>query len=132
MFLRAALVVIFLFHGGQKALGWFGGDGWTVTIESMVGLGIPVVLGFLTILSEVLVVLLLLFGFLTRLAALIVCLLMAGSLYFMQGGLAFSEFETPLFVLASALSLLFSGAGGFSIDRKISGALLPPLSGLIR
>lgn len=120
-------MAVFLFHGGQKSLGLFGGAGWNATLEIMAGLGIPTVLAVATIFLEIAIVPLLLLGFLTRLAALIGCMLMAGSLYFIHGGSSFPDLQAPLLILACSLALFFQGGGGLSLDHQISRALLPPL-----
>lgn len=130
VFLRLILVAIFLFHGGQKCFGWFGGEGWLKTLQIMTGssgLGLSSALAAAVIVLEIALVPLLFLGFLTRLAALIGCVLMVGALYYVHGGSSFVELQVPLLVLASCLALLFSGAGAMSLDRKISSALLPPL-----
>ncbi|MEX1118432.1 MAG: DoxX family membrane protein [Terrimicrobiaceae bacterium] len=127
VFLRLVLVAIFLFHGGQKCFGWFGGEGWMATLAALSEIGLPTILGAVVMIVEFVIAPLLLLGFLTRLAALLGCGLMFGSLYFIYGGSAFLELQAPLLVLASCLALLFSGGGGLSIDRAISSALLPPI-----
>ncbi len=127
VFLRLVLVAIFLFHGGQKCFGWFGGEGWSATLATLADVGLPAVLAATAMAVEFAIAPLLFFGFLTRLAAFLGCGLMFGTLYFIYGGSAFLELQAPLLVLASCLALLFSGGGGMSIDRAISSALLPPI-----
>jgi len=39
--IRVMLGVVFLYHGGQKLFGWFGGSGLAATGEFMAGMGIP-------------------------------------------------------------------------------------------
>jgi len=132
VFLRMALVAIFTFHGSQKAFGWFGGDGYFATLRLMTngtGLGLPSVLATAAIVGELLVAVLLFFGFLTRMAGFLVVVLMAGAIWLIHSGTAFSHLEFPLLVLASGVSLIFSGGGYFSLDRRISAVLLPPYSG---
>jgi len=128
LFLRLALTSIFVFHGCQKAFGWFGGDGWTATITSMTdanNLGLPFLIAAAVIIVEPLIALSLFFGFLTRLAALAVTILMVGALVYVHTSENFLDLQTPLLVLASGLALLFSGGGFLSIDRGISSGLLP-------
>jgi putative oxidoreductase len=128
VFLRLALVTIFLYHGGQKAFGWFGGEGFVESLRllsDVSSLGIPVLLAAVAIVVEVAVVPLLFFGIFTRLAALGATAVVAGAIHFIHAGRPFSELEFPLLTLASCVSLVFSGGGLFSLDRRISGHLLP-------
>lgn len=130
LFLRLTLSVIFFYHSARKLLGWFDGEGLTATINAMTeaeGLGLSALLAATAIVAEVFVVPLLFFGLLTRFAALLVVSLMAGALYIVHAGGPFIELQLPLTILACGLSLLFSGAGRFSLDRSISRALLPDI-----
>src|SRR5258706_11777238 len=68
--LRLVLGVVFFAHGAQKALGWFGGYGFTGTMGFFTGMmHIPAVFAFLAIAAEFLGGLGLIFGLLTRVAA---------------------------------------------------------------
>ena len=54
--LRLALAAVFLYHGGQKAFGWFGGKGWTETLTQWTaadGLNFPYWLAALGVLAEI-------------------------------------------------------------------------------
>ena len=127
-FLRLALAVIFFYHGVQKTLGWFGGDGWTRTTElwtSSEGYNLPYIIVAFLLIAELAVCLGLLFGFLTRLAALAVVIIMGIVLIFVHGGTTFEAVEFPLMLLAAGLSLVVTGGGYFSLDRAISVNLLP-------
>src|SRR3981081_4025642 len=75
--LRLVLGVVFFAHGAQKALGWFGGYGFSGTMGFFTHqLGIPAPLAFLAICAEFLGGLGLIVGFLARVAAFgIVCTL---------------------------------------------------------
>lgn len=67
---RIALAITLFPHGAQKLLGWFGGGGFTGTMEFMTGkAGLPWIIGFIFILIEFFAPLLLLFGLYTRFAA---------------------------------------------------------------
>ena len=132
VFLRMALVAIFFFHGAQKAFGWFGGDGYLATLQLMTksaGLGLPNVLATTAIVGELLVSVLLFFGLLTRLASLLAAALICGAIWLVHSGAAFTQLEFPLLVLASTISLFFSGGGYFSLDRRIGTLILPPYRG---
>src|ERR1700741_765173 len=68
--LRLVLGVVFFAHGAQKALGWFGGPGFSGTMGMFTGyLHIPAPLAFLAIAAEFFGGLGLILGFLTRIAA---------------------------------------------------------------
>lgn len=127
-FLRLALATIFVFHGGQKAFGWFGGDGWHATIAAWgaaSGPGLPAAVTTAFIAAELAIPVLLVPGFLTRLGGLAVIILMAGELFFVSGGTTFDAVQLPLMILSAGLALLFVGGGHLSIDRSLSRNLLP-------
>jgi putative oxidoreductase len=68
--LRLVIGVVFFAHGAQKALGWFGGYGFTGTMGFFTGMmHIPAVFAFLAIAAEFLGGLGLILGLLTRVAA---------------------------------------------------------------
>src|SRR5262249_5184641 len=60
----------FFSHGAQKMLGWFGGPGFSATMQSFNQMGIPDFLAFLAIAAEFFGGLALIVGFLGRVAAL--------------------------------------------------------------
>jgi putative oxidoreductase len=66
---RVVLGVVFVAHGAQKVLGWFGGYGFGPTMGSMEHMGIPAPFAFLAIAAEFAGGLGLIFGLLTRVAA---------------------------------------------------------------
>jgi putative oxidoreductase len=69
--LRLVLGVVFFAHGAQKALGWFGGYGFTGAMGFFTGMmHIPAVFAFLAIAAEFLGGLGLILGLFTRVAAL--------------------------------------------------------------
>ncbi len=125
-----ALVAIFLYQGGQKAFGWFGGEGWLATIQawtSAEGVTMPTVVISAAIIAELAVVVMLFFGLLTRLGGLIVVILMGAAIYYVHGGTTFENVQLPLTILAAGLALLFMGGGHLSIDRAIGSNLLPTI-----
>ena len=68
--LRVALGVIFFAHGAQKVLGWWGGTGFSGTMDFFThGIGIPTLFAVLAIMAEFLGGIGLIFGLLTRVAA---------------------------------------------------------------
>src|SRR5262249_933994 len=60
----------FFSHGAQKMLGWFGGPGFSATMQSFNQMGIPDFLAFLAIAAEFFGGLALIVGFLGRVASL--------------------------------------------------------------
>ena len=129
-FLRMALVAIFLYQGGQKAFGWFGGEGWLATVNawtSAEGVNMPTILISAAIVAELAVVVMLFFGLLTRLGGLLVVILMGAAIFYVHGGTTFENVQLPLTILASGLALLFMGGGHLSIDRAIGSNLLPTI-----
>ena len=131
--LRLVLGVVFFAHGAQKALGWFGGFGFSGTMGFFTGtMHIPAVFAFLAIMAEFLGGIGLLLGFLTRIAAfgigvnMMVAILMVHHEFgfFMNwGGNQKGEgFEFHTLVLAMVAYLLIKGAGAFSVDRALSVA----------
>src|SRR5664279_1509445 len=70
LILRLALAVVFFPHGAQKALGWFGGYGFTASLGFFTGkMGIPTVFALLAIAAEFLGSLGLFVGLLARVAS---------------------------------------------------------------
>jgi putative oxidoreductase len=131
---RALLGAVMLPHGAQKLLGWFGGYGFSGTIDYFSGtLHIPSALGFLVIMSEAFGSLGLLLGLGTRLAAFGSAATMIGAVltthlpvgFFMNwfGNQPGEGFEYHLLALALALPLVVRGGGAFALDRKLLAAL---------
>jgi len=129
--LRLALGIVFFAHGAQKALGWFGGYGFSGTMGFFTGtLHIPAVFAVLAIMAEFLGGLGLLFGLLTRIAAFGIAANMLVAIYavhlpfgfFMNwsGAQKGEGFEYHLLVLAMTAFLMIKGAGAASLDRVLS------------
>ncbi len=131
MILRVLLGVVFLPHGMQKLLGWFGGYGFSGTYGFFTGNGIPALFAVLAILAEGLGSLGLLTGFLTRVAALgigtnmVVAVLMIhhkfGFFMNWDGKQPGEGIEYHILVIAIALALIIKGGGKWSIDGLIAG-----------
>ena len=80
LIIRLALGVIFVAHGAQKLLGWWGGAGFAGTIAQLTKMGMLAPLAVLVIVAEFFGGLGILFGALTRLAAFgIACVMVGGS-----------------------------------------------------
>jgi putative oxidoreductase len=131
---RLALGVVFVAHGAQKVLGWFGGHGLSATINAFKGMGVPAPAAALAAFIEFLGGLALLVGFLARPAAvgIIVVMLVAVAKVHARHGFFINFAGTPgkghgyefnFVLIAMALSILIGGAGVLSIDRAIWLAL---------
>ena len=130
--LRLVLAAVFIVHGGQKTVGWMGGDGWSATLAkwtSPEGLDLSYAAAIFGILAELLGALGMLTGFCTRLSALLLVGVMANAIalvHWQNGFLAPKGYEYPLTLGCIALALVFSGGGRLSMDRLFTGQLLPP------
>ena len=126
--LRIPVGIIFAAHGAQKLFGWFGGYGLEGTGQffASVGLNPGYLMALLAGLAEFLGGLALVFGLLVRPAAAALALAMLIAIFAVHWSKGFfaasGGYEYALALLAASLSLLFSGAGRFSIDRAITGA----------
>lgn len=128
--LRVALAVVIFPHGAQKVLGWFGGYGFSATLQYFTEtLGIPAPLAVLVILAEFLGPIGLAIGFLARPAALGILAVMIGALFFhVQNGFFMNwsgqqsgeGFEFHLLAIAIAAAVAILGAGPLSLDRHLT------------
>src|SRR5579863_1022055 len=134
LLLRVMLGLLMFPHGAQKLLGWFCGVGFGGTMGVFTQkMNLPAPLAFLIILGESVGSLILIVGFLTRFAALSLATIMVGAIalvhwpngFFMNwfGQQAGEGFEYHLMVIAIAASLVLSGGGRWSVDRKIAETL---------
>lgn len=130
MVLRATLALVMFPHGAQKALGWFGGYGWTGTMGFLTEhIGMPGFAAAGVILLELLGPLLLLAGLGTRAVALGFVGIMLGAIvtvhapfgFFMNwsGSQQGEGFEFHLLVIGAALALLWTGGGRWSLDGRL-------------
>jgi putative oxidoreductase len=131
---RLALGIVILPHGMQKALGLFGGYGFSGTLGFFHSMGMPYLIGALVILAEFVGSIGVLLGFGTRFMALSILLTMSGAAvlgghinngFFMNWfGMQKGEgVEYFILVIGLALALLISGSGKFSFDNLISKKL---------
>lgn len=121
LLLRMGVGVIMICHGWPKLAG--GQERWAALGGAMRHLGIdfwPMIWGFLAAMSETLGGALLALGFLTRPAALALTFTMAVATlaeYRTSSG-AFNEWSHPAVVGIVCFSMLFIGAGKYSVDRS--------------
>jgi putative oxidoreductase len=131
LILRVTLGVVMFPHGAQKLLGWFGGYGFSGTMDMFTNkMGIPAALAFLVIMTEFFGSLGLILGFLTRVAAFGVFCIMVVAIamvhwpngFFMNwsGKQAGEGFEYHLLAIGIALVLMIYGAGKGSIDQGVA------------
>ena len=132
--LRLFLGLVFFPHGMQKVFGWFGGSGFSATMDIFTSkAGFPAALAFLAIMAESLGVVALIAGFFTRIAALgigvnmIVCALgnHVKNGFFMNwmGTQKGEGFEYHLLAVAISAALIISGGGKWSLDGLIDRKL---------
>ena len=129
---RLVLGVVYFAHGSQKALGWFGGYGFTGTMGFFTHMmHIPALFAFLAIMAEFLGGLGLIVGLLGRVAAFgITCnMLVAIFMVHARNGLFMNwtgqqkgeGIEFHLLAIALCIMIMVRGSGAFSIDRALSG-----------
>jgi len=131
LFARLTLGAIMFPHGAQKALGWFGGYGFSGTMNFFTGtLHIPTLFAFLAIAAEFAGALALITGVLSRVAALGIAAVMVVAIatahsshgFFMNwaGNQKGEGFEFHLLALGLALIVIVHGAGKASVDGLLT------------
>jgi putative oxidoreductase len=129
---RLTLGIVMFPHGAQKVLGWFGGYGFSGTMNSFTQqMHIPAVFAVLAIAAEFLGSLGLITGFLSRIAAfgiavnMIVAIKMAHGAngFFMNwfGNQKGEGFEYHLLAIGLAVIVMIYGGGKASVDAAIAG-----------
>lgn len=129
---RLGVGPIFIAHGAQLVLGWWGGRGLAATVEGFQGMGFPLWVAYAVPLVQLVGGLGVLFGLLTRLSGLGLAVVMGGAIYlvhwqhgfFMNHMLEVGKGHGIEFCLAlgtMALSLVFSGGGALSLDCFLFG-----------
>lgn len=128
--LRIFLGVVMLPHGAQKMLGWFGGHGFSDTMNMFThNMGIPYIFALAAIFAEFFGSLGLITGLCTRIAALMVgtniavaaILVHLHNGFFMNwtGKQAGEGFEYHILVVGMSLALVVAGGGKWSLDRLL-------------
>jgi putative oxidoreductase len=129
--LRLVLGVVFFAHGAQKALGWFGGYGFSGTMAFFTQQAhIPAAFAFLAICAEFLGGIGLILGLLGRVASFGIACNMVVAVAMVHWHFGFfanwfgnqkgEGFEYHLLALAITLAIMIKGSGAFSIDRALS------------
>lgn len=127
---RLGLAIVMFPHGAQKVLGWFGGSGFSGTMQFFTeSMGLPWIVAFLVVMGEFLGPIGLAVGALARPAAAGLAIIMAGAIqfhtqhgFFMNwyGNQQGEGFEYHILAVALALVVVLKGAGAFSIDRALA------------
>jgi putative oxidoreductase len=131
---RLALGAVMFPHGAQKALGWFGGYGFSATMNYFTQQAhIPAPLAFLAIAAEFAGSIGLVFGLLARLSAFGIAVNMTVAILTVHGANGFfmnwagnqkgEGFEYHLLAIGVALIVIIYGAGKASLDRVIARSL---------
>jgi len=129
--LRILFGVVIFAHGAQKALGWFGGYGFTGTMGFFTQeLNIPAPFAALAIAAEFLGGLGLLVGLLSRIAAFGIACNMVVAVAIIHIHVGFfanwygtqkgEGFEFHILAVAIALFIMIKGGGALSLDRALS------------
>jgi putative oxidoreductase len=125
---RLILGGVMFMHASQHVLGWFGGAGFSGTVQGFrEQLGIPLGFAVLAVLAEFFGSLSLILGFLGRLGALSIIAVMTGAIlivhapngFFMNwfGKAPGEGFEYHLLAIGLALPALVKGSGALSMDN---------------
>ena len=131
---RVVLGFVVLMHGLQKALGLFGGYGFTGTMSFFTDtIGLPAAIAFLAIFAETAGSLALIAGFLTRVSAAGIGVVLAGAVVTVHAKVGFfmnwfgnqPGEGVEYFILAFALlvPLLAKGGGRHAVDSMVEDAL---------
>jgi putative oxidoreductase len=115
--LRLAVGGAMVIHGSQKL---FGDPGRFIGFVEKLGFPLPTVFGWAAIAAEFLGGLALVLGLATRWAAVFVAFTMGVAAFIAHANDGFNKQEYPLVLMLGALSLLFSGAGAWSLDAWLS------------
>lgn len=128
--LRVILGLVIFPHGAQKLLGWFGGYGFSGSMNYFTDtVGLPWMVGFLVIILEFFGAIALIAGIATRIIAVLYIAIAIGIIFtssiqygfFMNwfGNQAGEGYEYFLLWIGMAVTLLVNGGGKYSIDKLL-------------
>lgn len=128
LFLRLTIAIVIFPHGAQKLLGWFGGYGFTGTMQFFTEtIGLPWIIGFGVIILEFFGSILLLFGIGSRVLAVAFTMLAIGITFtsHVQNGFFINwfgnqpgeGFEYFLLLAGLGIALMLNGSGRYSFDK---------------
>ena len=126
--LRLTVGAIIFPHGAQKMLGWFGGYGFSGTMNYFTGtVHLPWIIAFLVIIIEFFGSLFLLAGVASRIWAVLLIALMIGIIFtsHIENGFFLNwygtnkgeGYEYHLLVIGLSIAILLNGSGKFSVDK---------------
>ncbi|MEM7581774.1 MAG: DoxX family protein [Acidobacteriota bacterium] len=128
--LRWTLAIVFFPHGAQKVLGWWGGNGFSGSMDYFTGTGMPWIVAFLVVMGEFLGPIGLAVGFLSRFAAFGLGVIMVGAIFIAHAQHGFfmnwygnqqgEGFEYHLLAIGLSIAVMLKGSGALSIDRQLS------------
>ena len=132
--LRVALAAVIFPHGAQKVFGWFGGPGFSNTLEIFSATwGIHPVMTTLVLLAETAGAVALALGLVGRFMAFGIAAAMAGAIYYVTGANGFfmnwfgnqagEGYEFHVLTIAMALAVVVRGSGALSLDRVLQRRL---------
>lgn len=130
LFLRLTIAIVIFPHGAQKLMGWFGGYGFTGTMQFFTEtVGLPWIIGFLVIMLEFFGSILLLFGIGSRILAAAFTILAIGITFtsHVQNGFFINwygnqqgeGYEYFLLLTGLGIALLLNGSGKLSVDKLL-------------
>ena len=127
---RLTLGIVLFPHGAQKMLGWFGGYGFTATLDAFTQqMNLPWLVAFAVICIESFGSIFLILGFASRLWSLAIGGLFIGIIFtthlehgfFMNwyGNQAGEGYEYALLMVGIALAVLMNGSGKYALDTQL-------------
>jgi putative oxidoreductase len=131
---RIALAAVIFPHGAQKVFGWFGGPGFSQSLDIFSSAwGIHPALTTLVLLAESAGAVALALGLVGRSMSFGIAAAMAGAIYYVTGANGFfmnwfgnqagEGYEFHLLTIAMALAVMIRGSGALSLDRLLQRRL---------
>lgn len=119
--LRVMLGGIMFAHGGQKAFGWFGGGGFSATVQFLGQLHIPLPwpMAVLLVVAELIGGAMLVVGLAPRIAAAMNAIVMIVALLTAHRGNSFFETHTQQMILAACVTIILAGGGKLALQRSV-------------
>lgn len=129
LILRVPLGIDMLYHGLQKAFGWFNGNGFGGTVNYFSTLGISYAETVLVIIIETVCAVMLIAGFLGRINAAFTFIVMIGAMATVHWPHGFSinwlgnqkgeGYELDILMFAMCAVIMINGSGKYSVDRLL-------------
>ena len=127
---RLTLGIVLFPHGAQKMLGWFGGYGFTATLDAFTQqMNLPWLVACAVICIEFFGSIFLILGLASRLWSLAISGLFVGIIFtthlqhgfFMNwyGNQAGEGYEYALLIIGIAMAVLINGSGKYALDRQL-------------